>query len=107
MLYEVITRIQGMGEFGMNIGMAFQIIDDILDIVGTERTLGKPRMVDFDEGKATLPLIHAMNDPVVGERLSQIFHKKSKSEKEIEEALSLIAQTQAVELSKLKSYNFV
>jgi len=99
-------RIHAMGEYGLNIGMAFQIVDDILDIVGTERSLGKPRMVDFDEGKATLPLIHAMEDRQVGPRLSQLFHKKVKTEKDVEEALALISRTKAVELSMIRAKEY-
>jgi len=99
-------RIQAMGEYGLNIGMAFQIVDDVLDIVGSEKTLGKPRMVDFDEGKATLPLIHAMKDPEVGPRLSQLFHKKSKSEADVDEAIELIGRTKAIELSRAKAKEY-
>ena len=44
--------------YGKNLGIAFQIIDDILDIVSDEATLGKPAMNDFVEGKCTLPYIH-------------------------------------------------
>ncbi|WP_345990091.1 polyprenyl synthetase family protein [Sulfurimonas sp. HSL1-2] len=44
--------------YGKNLGVAFQIIDDILDIVSDEATLGKPAMNDFVEGKCTLPYIH-------------------------------------------------
>ena len=99
-------RIHAMGEYGLNIGMAFQIIDDILDIVGTEKTLGKPRMVDFDEGKATLPLIHAMKDPMVGGRISELFHKKVKSEDDVEEAVDLISRTKAIELSRTKAKEY-
>ena len=44
-------------EYGKNLGIAFQIIDDILDIKGDEKTLGKPAMADFKEGKTTLPYI--------------------------------------------------
>lgn len=99
-------RIHALGEYGLNIGMAFQIVDDILDIVGTESSLGKPRMVDFFEGKATLPLIYAMEDPLVGPRLSQIFRRKAKAEKDIEEASALIARTDAVERSKQKAKEY-
>lgn len=99
-------RIHAMGDYGLNIGMAFQIVDDILDIVGTESSLGKPRMVDFFEGKATLPLIHAMEDPLVGPRLTQLFHKKVKSDKDIDEAHSLIIRTDAVERSKQKAKEY-
>ncbi len=99
-------RIHDMGEYGLNIGMAFQIVDDILDIVGTESSLGKPRMVDFFEGKATLPLIHAMADPSVGPRLSELFHMRSKSDKDIEEASALISRTDAIERSKRKANEY-
>ena len=44
--------------YGRNLGLAFQIIDDILDIVSDEATLGKPAMNDFVEGKCTLPYIY-------------------------------------------------
>jgi len=44
--------------YGKNLGLSFQIIDDILDITADEKTLGKPAMNDFVEGKCTLPYIH-------------------------------------------------
>ena len=44
--------------YGRNLGLAFQIIDDILDITQDSRTLGKPALHDFAEGKATLPYIY-------------------------------------------------
>lgn len=43
--------------YGKNLGLAFQIIDDILDITGDEKSLGKPAMNDYKEGKTTLPYI--------------------------------------------------
>jgi len=52
--------------YGKNLGLSFQIIDDILDITADEATLGKPAMNDFVEGKCTLPYIylyHALNAP--------------------------------------------
>lgn len=47
--------------FGKNLGLSFQIIDDILDITSDEKTLGKPAMNDFTEGKVTLPYIYLFN----------------------------------------------
>ncbi len=44
--------------YGRNLGLSFQIIDDILDITATEEALGKPAMNDFVEGKCTLPYIY-------------------------------------------------
>jgi octaprenyl-diphosphate synthase len=44
--------------YGRNLGLSFQIIDDILDITATQEVLGKPAMNDFVEGKCTLPYIY-------------------------------------------------
>ncbi len=49
-----------MGEYGRNLGMAFQIVDDVLDLTATEDVLGKPVASDLREGKATLAVIHAL-----------------------------------------------
>ncbi len=46
------------GIYGKNLGLAFQIVDDILDIIQDEKTLGKPALNDFVEGKTTLPYIY-------------------------------------------------
>ncbi len=50
--------VEAYGLYGKNLGLSFQIIDDILDIVSDEATLGKPAMNDFVEGKCTLPYIY-------------------------------------------------
>jgi octaprenyl-diphosphate synthase len=44
--------------YGKNLGLAFQIIDDVLDITMDSQTLGKPALADFKEGKTTLPYIY-------------------------------------------------
>ena len=44
--------------YGKNLGLAFQIIDDILDITQSSETLGKPSLNDFKEGKTTLPYLY-------------------------------------------------
>ncbi len=44
--------------YGKNLGLAFQIIDDVLDITSDAKTLGKPALADFKEGKTTLPYIY-------------------------------------------------
>jgi octaprenyl-diphosphate synthase len=49
-----------LGEYGRNLGLAFQIVDDVLDLTATEDILGKPAASDLREGKATLAVIHAL-----------------------------------------------
>ncbi|MBN1466743.1 polyprenyl synthetase family protein [candidate division KSB1 bacterium] len=55
------TALENMSGFGENYGIAFQIMDDLLDYLGDEHKLGKPTGNDLREGKVTLPLIHAMD----------------------------------------------
>lgn len=47
-------------DFGMNLGIAFQLADDVLDYVSVEAEFGKEKGVDLKEGKITLPLLHAL-----------------------------------------------
>lgn len=61
--------VESMTEFGTAYGMAFQVVDDILDIIATDDQLGKPAGNDLIEGIYTLPVIHALSDPVVGPEL--------------------------------------
>jgi octaprenyl-diphosphate synthase len=49
-----------LGEYGRNLGLAFQIVDDVLDLTAAEDVLGKPVASDLREGKATLAVIHAL-----------------------------------------------
>ncbi len=62
-----------MAEYGMCLGVAFQLMDDVLDYQADEKTAGKPVGHDLEEGKITLPLIHAMErDAELAERVQQI-----------------------------------
>lgn len=62
---EEITR---LGSYGRNVGMAFQIVDDVLDLTASEEVLGKPVASDLREGKATLAVIHAHEHGAADER---------------------------------------
>jgi octaprenyl-diphosphate synthase len=53
---------EDLGRYGLSIGMAFQLVDDVLDFTSTESTLGKPVVSDLKEGKLTLPLIYIMRE---------------------------------------------
>ena len=54
--------IQRLKNFGLNLGIAFQLVDDLLDYSASEEELGKPAGKDLKEGKATLPLIYALSE---------------------------------------------
>src|SRR3981189_3556895 len=49
-----------LGQYGRNLGMAFQIVDDVLDLTASEGVLGKPVASDLREGKVTMAVIHAL-----------------------------------------------
>ena len=53
-------QIANLRAYGRNIGMAFQIVDDVLDLTASEEVLGKPVASDLREGKATMAVIHAL-----------------------------------------------
>ena len=72
---------QKFAEYGRNLGLAFQIIDDILDIKSDEKTLGKPILSDFKEGKCTLCYIALFRELNYNERqiLQALFKKELNS----------------------------
>jgi len=57
-----------LGEYAWNLGMAFQLVDDVLDFTAREKTLGKPVGGDLREGKVTLPLVYALEQAPAEER---------------------------------------
>ena len=64
--------VEALTRFGFAFGMAFQIRDDLLDLVGTEASLGKPAGHDLEEGVYTLPVIRALADPHAGADLREL-----------------------------------
>ncbi|HEY3975083.1 MAG TPA: polyprenyl synthetase family protein [Candidatus Sulfotelmatobacter sp.] len=58
-----------LGQYGHNLGMAFQIVDDVLDLTASEDVLGKPVASDLREGKATMAVIHALERCTAEERV--------------------------------------
>lgn len=84
--------------YGKNLGLAFQMIDDILDITQDSATLGKPAMLDFVEGKVTIPylLLHERIDEK--EKLQALFQKKL-TDKEASWIKEKMIETKALEES--------
>lgn len=92
------TRRQAMNAWNMGhyIGMAFQIMDDILDYQGNERAVGKPVMADVQQGIYTLPLIYAMQ--AKPEALQTILTKKTTlTQADTDIIADIIQQEQGIE----------
>lgn len=66
--------------YGYNIGMAFQIRDDILDITGTEKQLGKPPGSDIRQGNITLPFLYALENEAIASRMQPLIRKLREAE---------------------------
>ena len=64
-----VNETDALTEFGESFGMAFQIRDDILDVIGDEESLGKPAGQDLVEGTYSLPIIRALREPAVRDEL--------------------------------------
>ena len=62
------TDLTLLADYGRNLGMAFQIVDDVLDLTASEEVLGKPVASDLREGKATLAVLHALEHCTPEER---------------------------------------
>jgi octaprenyl-diphosphate synthase len=95
--------IQLMKDFGENIGIAFQIRDDILDYEGTGLT-GKTVGNDIKEKKITLPLIHALEQSVNSKKrhILNIVRNKKKTRAEIKEVISFVMDYGGLEYAELK-----
>lgn len=75
-------QIDALGRFGYDLGMAFQIVDDVLDFTGDATTLGKPAGNDLREGTITLPLIYAV-DVGGGPDLASVIDAQALSEERL------------------------
>jgi len=82
--------------YGKNLGLAFQMIDDILDITADSATLGKPAMLDFVEGKVTIPYLLLHERIEDKERLEKLY-KKPLNEKETQWIKEQMIETKALE----------
>jgi len=68
-----------LGKYGHDLGMAFQIVDDVLDLTASEDVLGKPVASDLREGKVTMAVIHALERCTLEERgqIEKILHDRA------------------------------
>ena len=81
--------VKALKEFGYNLGIAFQIVDDVLDFTGTEDKLGKPIGSDLTQGTLTLPTMLLIERYPGDNPVKQVFENKNK-QKNIELAIEMI-----------------
>ena len=101
-------RCSALRRFGHNLGMAFQIADDLLDYTGTEAVTGKPTGHDLRQRKVTLPLIGAMKVAGTGERngIRRFFSSRDPSDEEIAGLIELVEGLGGLEYARERAERY-
>ena len=89
------SQIEQFETYGRDLGIAFQIIDDVLDLVGTQGSVGKTLGTDLFNAKATLPVIHCLETLPTDRR--QLFLEVLKAGTDVTKAVELLQSTGSIE----------
>jgi len=100
-------HVAALGAFGTSLGLAFQITDDVLDLVGDENEFGKSVGRDLAEGMPTLPMIYAVADADghAGELAKRIV-RTQKSDDEVRDLLKIIRASQGPARARERALEF-
>jgi octaprenyl-diphosphate synthase len=101
-------REAALREYGFNLGIAFQLVDDLLDVTGDAAALGKPVGGDLREGKMTLPLIHLLrqNEEVGARIVRDIIHSKTIAPGQWEELLLTLKEHRSIDYAYRRATDF-
>jgi geranylgeranyl pyrophosphate synthase len=92
--------IEGLRDYGFNLGMAFQIVDDILDFTGDEEAMGKPVGSDLKEGTLTLPsLLLLEDDPSARNPVRRLFSAQRNRDRLLADAVAAVNASDTIERS--------
>jgi octaprenyl-diphosphate synthase len=98
-----------MGEYGRNLGLAFQIVDDVLDLTASEQVLGKPVASDLREGKATLAVIHTLENgstPAERAAIQTVLSDQNFERVSHEEILRILNRNQSVNYAMQAAFGY-
>lgn len=96
---------EALKTYGRELGLAFQMIDDLLDYLGDPAVTGKPLGTDLGEGKATLPLIHALHTAETDEAayLAGLFPATGKTAEHIKQASKIIDKCEGFHYTRMQA----
>ena len=95
-------EIASLYDYGINLGIAFQIIDDILDYTEDQSTIGKPAGNDLRQGMVTLPLIYALQEHPhngLAQKVQPLLNGAAQSEEEIQTVITKVTQGHGIRQS--------
>ena len=97
-----------LGEYAWNLGMAFQLVDDVLDFTARESILGKPVGNDLREGKVTLPLILALQQCTSGEReaVETVLRDRSYERVPLKSVIAIINKYQGIDRAREQARDY-
>jgi octaprenyl-diphosphate synthase len=97
-----------MGEFAWNLGIAFQLVDDVLDFTSREKILGKPVGNDLREGKVTLPMVYALQDATAAERekVATVLREQEYKSVRFDEITAILRRYNGVERAMERAQHF-
>lgn len=99
--------VQALYDFGYNVGMAFQLTDDLLDLTGDAATLGKPAGNDIRQGIVTMPAIRALETSPDREELHGIVTNPDMTDKMVERALEIVRSSDGIEFARARADEFL
>ena len=99
-------EVQALRDYGYNLGMAFQIVDDILDFAGNEGELGKPVGSDLRQGIITLPTIYFLEAHPGDEVVTRVISSRDEGDDEVRAAVEMIKESGAIESSTAEAKSF-
>jgi octaprenyl-diphosphate synthase len=96
-------------DYGLNIGMAFQLVDDLLDFTGDEVALGKPVGGDLREGKMTLPVIHLLSrgDACASALIRRVVAERTVTVEDWRELRAMLAHARSIEYAQRAAADYV
>ena len=101
-------QLQALADYGLNVGLAFQMVDDILDFSSTQKVLGKPVVSDLKEGKLTLPLVYALDCCNVQEaqKIETVLKEQKYETVSAEEIVAIVEKYQTLQKTMELARNF-
>jgi len=98
--------VQALRDYGYDLGMAFQIVDDILDFAGNEGDLGKSIGSDLRQGVITLPTIYFLEAHPEDETVTRVLSGRDERDDEVRAAVEMIKESEAIESSIAEAKRF-